>query len=159
MHFTTTWEIFPISWASCWAKLFIRKWKRNRRWYRDEEEFWTMGNVPFLNHLPLTSEIFLLISMRFGSRPGQWCGKQGSVKIQNLLHTAANCAMQQEYSHQPLVKTVTFLFYFFHQEFCTLTHAKGMKINQFTRIILGMIFSVSFCFLALVRNRFIYLGG
>lgn len=35
-------------------------------------------------------EIFMLISMSFGSCPEQWCGRAGSVKISHRLRAAAN---------------------------------------------------------------------
>jgi len=48
---------------------------------------------------------------------------------------------------------------FLHQGFCVVIHAKGLKNNQFTRIILGRIFTASVHFQAQARSRFICMEG
>lgn len=114
---------------------------------------WNMSHK--LSHLPPTSEILLPISMSFGSCPERWCGKPGSVKIQNRLCAAANNPdTQRAHSYQPSVKTVSF----FHQGFCVVIHAKGLKNNQFTRILFRKDF---YCFLPFpsLGQEWVYLHG
>lgn len=93
---------------------------------------WTMSHK--LSHLPPTREIFLLISMSFGSCPEWWCGKPGSVKIQNHLCAAANSpAPQQARSHRPSVKTGCFYQGFFSYDTCQWVEEQSVYKKPFKK--------------------------